>query len=145
MKDVKKPLRIAYWNLLQGLEYNGSVIPVYDGNVPSDAPDNYLNLVNQSGTELPRKCTFFHNDHIMINVVTKFKSGFGNDAVSDDIASLVLERAIPAPGKSGADMGSDFKIVTTKLESDKKIKPVDEGTQRILNRYIIISHNIQQK
>lgn len=144
MKDYKKALRIGYWNLLQGLIYGGKVVPAYDGNVPSDAPDNYLNLVNQSGRELPRKDRFFHNADIRIHVVTKFKSGFGNSNVSDDIANLVLQLAIPAPGKSGVTLFPEFRIVTTTLEGDKKLEPVDDGTQRTIHRYLTISHRIQE-
>lgn len=143
MKLADKPLRHAYWNLLQGLVYKGNALPIYGENIPDSAPNFYIALVNQTSTEEFLKCTFSTENHIMVNVVTKYKSGFGNEDDSQDIADLVARRVLIAPGKTGIDLSPDFKIFKSKLVMNKGLRD-DTGTQNIMHRYVAFSHTIKQ-
>jgi len=42
MKEVQRPLRIAYLAALSGLTIDSTAVPVYDEFAPDNAPDHYI-------------------------------------------------------------------------------------------------------
>lgn len=142
MKDIKLPLRIGYIDLLDGINVNGKVIPMFDleAPYPENAPyiiiDGIIPIQNNTRDDFSGEVT------VELLIYTVYKGDFGGREEADLIANAVLGLLIPTPGKSGVS-ASGFNVFRAKLlTSNDEMSYTD--TRRTYRRRLTIEHFVQQ-
>jgi len=116
MKDVVKPLRTGYFELLTGitdptnkLYFNDKPVGVYDSRAPYPAKTPYVILSDISTITENTKSSFGNEVTVNLLVYTTFEGDFGGREDAEDICDQVLEMIIPIPGRSGVQL-EDFTV-----------------------------------
>lgn len=139
MINVLNKVMDSWYALLNGnLSIDGTTIPVYRVDAPSDAPSFYVVIRPESSTDVSNNHSFVTNPVIISEVVTKFPSG---ELIRDDIAaridSLIANLISPTPSSIGLSAQSGIQIVSVK-RSEETYLPEDDGSNRY---YRIITRN----
>jgi hypothetical protein len=151
MLEVSTALRDAYLTLLENLEVDGVLIPVYDEEFPSGGDQAslggafacYVLLANQTENDVTPFCQFQQDCSIQVQIVTKFPKATGGKFVSEQISNEILQIIYPNPSGCVLDLGNDFEAVNTKKES--AFTKVDNNlTNTVYTKILIFSHLIAQ-
>ncbi|MCY4779492.1 hypothetical protein ORI89_07510 [Sphingobacterium sp. UT-1RO-CII-1] len=142
MKDASYEIRVGYIMALEGLKLDNELIISHDEIKPFDDDSmTYIVVSGQTFTDTSAKCGFATDHAISLNIVTKFKLGYGTKKKSEDISNLVLARLIPESGDT-LIVTPNFHIWNTKLTMAKTV--VDETTERIITKILTFRHEINQ-
>lgn len=121
MKDVVKPLRTGYFELLTGitdpnnkLYFNDKLVGVYDSRAPYPAKTPYVILSDISVISENTKTSFGNEVTVNLLVYTTFEGDFGGREDAEDICNQILEMVIPRPGWSGVQL-EDFNVSSAVL------------------------------
>jgi hypothetical protein len=119
VKNANKALRTAFKNVLSGLTYNGTSIPVYENLAVNTTGDYYIEITTVTDTNTPNDHKFIRNVIINVEVYVRQNMYQDYDAV-DAIAESVMERVLPLIGGGAGSMSSnDFQIGHIQLESTR--------------------------
>lgn len=141
MKEVQRPLRIAYMAALSGVTIDTVPIPVYDEYAPDDAPSAYIIITNQTDGEISNKQAFYSDASITVDIVTTFAPTLGGKALSERIADAVLQIIKPANRVQLTVPG--FQIVTTRKEQARTLNE-DLPSIRVFRKILIFTHKIRE-
>lgn len=121
MKDVVKPLRTGYFELLTGitdpnnkLYFNDKPVGVFDSRAPHPAKTPYVILSDISTISENTKTSFGNEVTVNLLVYTTFEGDFGGREDAEDICNQILEMIIPRPGWSGVQL-EDFNVSSAVL------------------------------
>lgn len=121
MKDVVKPLRTGYYELLTGitdpdnkLYFDDKPVGVFDSRAPFPAKTPYVILSDISTISDNTKSSFGNEVTVNLLVYTTFEGDFGGREDAEDICNQILEMVIPRPGWSGVQL-EDFTVSMAKL------------------------------
>lgn len=116
MKDVVKPLRTGYYELLTGitdpenkLYFNDNIVQVYDSRADYPAKTPYVILSDISTISENTKSSFGNEVTVNLLVYTTFEGDFGGREDAEDICNQIMEMIIPNPGQSGVIL-DDFTV-----------------------------------
>jgi len=140
-KDPSYIYRKAYFDKLNNniSVIAGKFIPIYD-TVPADAVAPFVILSSTSLSPLNDSLSFGYEADIVIDIVTRFKSG-GGKKLSDDIANKVFEKVY---NKDNFYEDENWNITSTQLE--KSIYLESESTSGyVIRKLITFSNFIEQK
>ena len=148
MKDGHKPFRTAIWAALNGnlsadFDGSGNNVPVYDENVTDTAPNLYLVLSTQSGTDESNRHSF--NTEATQEIQIVHKTGRSVDKrVIDDIANQIFEILWPTPLTDGLVQQAGFQIHTLRKQNDNYLNMQIDSTQTLMRRIITFSARVHQ-
>lgn len=139
-KDPSYIYRKAYFDKLnnQISVVSGLTIPVYDV-VPADAVAPYIILSSTALTPINTNSNYGYKASIVLDVVTRFKSGGGKKLV-DDIANKIFNK-IYSNDLFFAD--SDWSINATQLDNSKYIE-LESTSGYVIRKLITFNNYIQQ-
>ena len=142
MKEVGGILRKKYYDKLTSLSYGGSALRVYDEIAPTGAASPYILLSTQTEQEISSKDCFLINATILIECISYGQEATGK-RVTEELGRLLLENVITASTSNYLNLGSEFKLVTTRLLSTNTITEPDQS--RVYYRKLYrIEHKIEQ-
>lgn len=146
MKDVSQPLRDSYLTKLSGLAW-----PVYDEDVNDtyppysreDKPPAYILITNQYENTNSNKCSHNSEAFIQLDCVT-WQDSFSTSKVQAEAMSNAIGLAIFGSLQADfSDMLPDFNVWQGRIVQRRFI--IEHlGTQTVVRKIIIISHQIQE-
>lgn len=145
MIDVKKPVREAYFNLLNGhLTYLGVNVQVTD-DVKSlgDPSTMYVILSNQTGASANTFQTFDSTETIALDIVFKATARANKEAV-DTVANSILLLVMPSPGITGLISPAGVQINCVTLNDDRYIPLIFNGSNSVVRRILTFKQHVRQ-
>lgn len=145
MRDSKRAMRTAYFNVLNGsLSIDSTDVPVAD-KIRSDIRPPYVKLSTQTAVDGPSgkiQCRT-HDTTILLDIVTNYDGNKGGKHHCDLIAEQIFPLILPEDDDNLPDLGTDFRIVRTEVESDFDIEEKNQ-TSTIVRRLIRLRNTIEQ-
>lgn len=114
MKNVNKPLSTGYYNLLNGIVVDGSVVSFHYLKAPFSTESPYIVITGMYSQSDNTKDSFNGSVTVDLNIYTEFEGDFGTMNSADNIAEAVLELIAPLPGKT-ALLAEGFTVISAKL------------------------------
>lgn len=143
MKDINKPIRLAFWNLLNGnLDYEGVNVPVTDELLNTNS-NYYVLLTNQTATPDETKTSFDAEATMTIDIVTKTGKSVTKD-IADDIANQILTLLRPSPALHGLIPPPDWQFLNLRKSDDRYMPASITGTSSIVRRIMQFSFRVVQ-
>lgn len=142
MKDIIGPLTVGYCGLLNGISVDGNTILFYELSADLNTLEPYILLTSIGTSNTNTKDSFNGSAIVHITVFTAFDGDFGDGSLADAIGNEILERVIPAPGKTNV-VASGFNIKGAKLVSNRNYK-TELPDRRIYEKVLVIEHLTQQ-
>jgi hypothetical protein len=145
MGSISNKIMDAWYALLNGnLSIDGTSVPVYRGDAPSDAPNYYYVIRFESSRDNSTNHSFVKNPVVITESVSRFGAA---ELIRDDIApridALVDTLVKPTPSTHGLPAQSEFQIVSVRRAEASNLTE-DDGTYRT-NRLITRNyHRIKQ-
>lgn len=133
MKYIFNYLIPEYYSILNGnVSINGSNLPVYDGEAPSNPTESYILIGDRFSTQLPGKKSFTSEANVLVDVVIK-GNGFGFKD-SEDAANQITQLI---NSDTEIDLSPDFQVVTTSVLSTNNLAGINptDLTFRTLIRF----------
>jgi hypothetical protein len=146
MIDVKKPLRKAYYELLNGsLLYNAAGIPVSDDiKKLQDAGTNiYVLISTQSGSDTSSMQSWDSDEDLALDIVFKASSRANRQAV-DDIANQILGLLLPSPGIQALPSQTGIQINCVRLTDDRYLDMSLGNSTTMTRRRLTFRQHIRQ-
>jgi hypothetical protein len=139
MKYPLKYLIPAYYTLLNGnVTVNGSVLPVYDGEVPPTVTGSYILLGDRTSVQMTGKGTYNNECTVLVDICIKGQS-MGYSASQDaanQVTALINSAANPS-------IGPYYQCVTTSVQSTNTLGGINK-TDNIFRTLIRFRHIIKQ-
>jgi len=149
MKDVVRPLRTGYYELLTGitnpdykLYFNDKPVEVYDTRATYPAETPYVILSDISTISDNTKSTFGNEVTVNLLVYTTFEGDFGGREDAEEISDQILEMVIPSPGRSGVQI-ENFNVSMAKLIGMDDEESISD-TKYTYRKRIVIQHAVWQ-
>lgn len=145
MIDVKKPVRKAYYELLNGaLSYNATNVPVSDdAKKLADTASLYVILSNQSGVDAGTMHSFDSSEDIVIDIVHKGSSRVNKEVV-DNVASQILNLVLPLPSTDGLPLQMGVQINCVRLSDDRYITLALNNSNSVVRRLLTFKQRVRQ-
>lgn len=145
MIDPKKPLRTAYYNLLNGaLTSNAVPVPVTeDIKTLGSAATIYVLLSNQSGSSAGTFQTFDTDESIVIDIVYKAGARANKDIV-DGVAAQIIPLVLPSPGNTGLVSPAGLQINCVVLTDDKYLTLALNNSNSVVRRLLTFKQHVRQ-
>lgn len=145
MIDVKRPLRKAYYELLDGnISVNGHNVPVSDDVKKfGETATMYVILSTQTGSDDSTFSSFDSQEDIILDIVFKSKGRTNKDAL-DSIATQILGMVLPVPAFNAlpTQIGVDFHCV--QLINDRYLGFELAGSTSISRRLLTFTQKVRQ-
>ena len=143
MKDINKPVRLAFWNLLNGnLEYEGNNVPVSDEILTEDA-NYYVLLTNQTSTPDETKTSFDAEATMTVDIITKTYQSVTKD-IADDIADQILTLLRPTPNTHALPTPANWQFLNLRKTGDQYLSLNVTPTSSIIRRVMTFSFRVVQ-
>jgi hypothetical protein len=146
MRDSKLALRTAYYTALKdAVTLGGYTVPVMD-RIKSDTTIPYVKLSTQTAVPGPRgkrDCTV-QDTTILLDIVTAYDGNRGGKQDADLIADQLLELLDPDDDTLLPDLGADFRLVSTVVESDIDLEEELPPSKILIRRLIRLRNQIEQ-
>lgn len=146
MIDVKKPLRKAYYELLNGfLLYNAVGVPVSDElKKLQDAGTNMYVLISaQSGSDAGTMRSWDSDEDLALDIVFK-ASARANRQVVDDIANQIFGLLMPSPGIHALPSQAGIQINCIRLSDDRYLDMSLGNSTTMTRRRLTFRQHIRQ-
>lgn len=144
MISVFNNLLDGWHTLLSSLSLDGTSIPVYRTDAPSDAPSMYVILRAESSSDRSNNSEFVTNPVIVTEVVAKFAaSELIRDNITGRIDNQIAGLVSPTPSTHGVS-ASGCQVVSIKRQ-DETILTDDDGTYRTHRLIVRNRHRILQR
>jgi len=144
---VKEPIqqfRKTVYQLLNGnVTFEGNVISVVDGFIPSFENSHYIMISDATSSQIGNKTKHLHTGTLTIQVVTRQEGGQGKRA-ADLIADQVLEIIIGDPFERPFNENDDFGYTTLSLNQSAYQQEQDEQ-YFIITKILNFNFSIYQK
>lgn len=131
-KDSSYDLRKAFYQLLTTtpIVYGGKTVNVYDEVVANNATYPCIVLRTQENAMLRSKDSFQQDTSIEISVVQRYTSDKGGKKEVNDIANIVINRAIPSNDSFGIQQYlTDWQVINCEYQTNSVILQVPSGWQ----------------
>lgn len=143
MKDINKPIRLAFFDLLNGnLNYDGENVPVSDEKL-NETANYYVLLTNQSSTPDETKQSFDREASITIDIVTKTPDSVTKD-IADDIAHQILTLLRPTPNTHALPTPATWQFLNLRLTDDRYLPFSIGQTDSVMRRIMQFSFRVVQ-
>jgi hypothetical protein len=146
MLNVFNKLMDLWFEMLDGnLSIDGTNIPVYRVDVPTDAPDMFVVLRRESLTNNSNNSSFVTNPVIISEVeVRSGSAALIRDEISVRIDTQIGQLLQPTPSTHGLGSDSSIQIVTVSRR-DQNFIAEDDGSYRIDRIVTRNYHRIKQR
>lgn len=143
MIDVKRPLRKAYYELLNGnLTSGGNAVPVGD-DVVEDTADVYVILAAQSGSDNSTFQSFDSIETIDLDIV--YKGGaFVNKGVVDNVANQILQLVVPSPQVNALPAQIGVQVNCVELTGDRYLDFGLNNSDSVVRRILTYTQKVRQ-
>lgn len=145
MIDVKKPVRKAYYELLNGaLSYGSANVPVSDDvKKLADTTAVYVILSNQTGADAGTMQSFDSDENIVLDIVYKGSSRVNKEIV-DDVASQILNLVLPRPGEDGLPQQMGVQINCVRVSGDEYLTMSLNSSNSVVRRLLTFKQHVRQ-
>src|SRR5881628_3167605 len=145
MIDVKKPIRKAYYELLNGaLSYGSANVPVSDDvKKLADTASVYVILSNQTGSDSGTMQSFDSDETIVLDIVYKGSSRVNKEVV-DNVASQIFNLVLPRPGEDGLPQQMGVQINCVRVSGDEYLTMSLNNSNSVVRRLITFKQHVRQ-
>ena len=145
MIDVKKPIRKAYFELLNGaLSFGGNNVPVSDdAKKLADTASVYVILSNQAGSDAGTMQSFDSDENIVLDIVYKGSSRVNKEVV-DDVASQIFNLVLPRPGEDGLPRQMGVQINCVRVSGDTYLTMALNSANSVVRRLLTFKQHVRQ-
>lgn len=147
MKDAVKEVKDAYRDLLDGaIQYNGTIIPVYEEGVYPTASNIFIIVSTVTSADISNKSTFFNEITVLIDAVAKIPYNITKThEIVDIITGKALDLVLPSINTNGLPDTPDFQFKRVTVESSNHLPIQDTGTNLITRRVTRFSQILIEK
>jgi hypothetical protein len=145
MKDINRPIRLAFFNALNGLlTYDSSNVPVHDKKQKrEDNSNNYVILGTVSSTPDHTQQSFDKIATIDVDIVTKAADGVTSD-VADNIAGQITTLLFTAPFTHTLTAPVDWQFLNLEVIRDTELPLTLTATSFQLRRILTFQLRVVQ-
>ena len=143
MRDASFILRSAYFSRLNGIQYQGNQVPVYDSYADVGEASPYIVLAEISDYSIDNKGSFEQTYLFTVDVVTEFPEGSNQGRMmSEQIADLVLQAILPNL-VTDIDLGPDFELVELRKVNGQSLTERSDTT-KVFRKVLQFSNLVNQ-
>jgi hypothetical protein len=145
MKDINRPIRLAFFNALNGfLTYDSGNVPVHDKKQKrEDNSNNYVILGTVSSTPDHTQQSFDKIATIDVDIVTKAADGVTSD-VADNIAGQITTLLFTAPFTHTLTAPDDWQFLNLEVIRDTELPLTLTATSFQLRRVLTFQLRVVQ-
>jgi hypothetical protein len=144
MIDIKRPLRTAYYSLLNNhIVYNGNIVPVSDSvEKLADKVDIYVLFTQQNGTEQNTQSSWNSLETMLIDIVSR-GTRVSKETV-DIIASQIFTLLFPTPQTNGLPVQGSLHFGSVRVTDDRYLVFGAVGGKNVTRRLITTTQLVTQ-